>query len=224
MQEDRQSYSLKLKTDGGRFIGICVGIDIVVGCAGTRYSNSDYLLVIDRPGLLEFLAGVQQSGWVGPLGWEDWESGITTILPLENSSHMAWAVFGRRIVINAEAETLPFGKSVEVANENKAGNDGHKNDEDQGSGDQEVPATGERLIVVDFGCPRLTSVIEAGDASGNIIRIRSLTRGEDSLWSVVEFPSEELPCRIWMERVSSCLPSKQVHMSESTILVVDVSC
>ncbi len=137
MEEDHQRYSLELKTDGGRFIGICVGIDVVVQGAGTRNSDSDYMLVIDRPGLLNFLAEVQQSGWVRPLGWEDWESGITTILPFENSSHqMAWAVFGRRIVINAQAETLPFTKSaVEVAEENEAGNDGHKNDEDQGSED-----------------------------------------------------------------------------------------
>ncbi len=57
--------------------------------------------------------------------------------------------------------------------------------------------------------------------SGNIIRSR--TRG-GSLRGIVEFPSEELPYRIWMERVPSCLPSRQVHMSESMVLVVDVSC
>jgi len=123
-------------------------------------------------------------------------------------------------VINAEAEILPFAKSmVEVADENEAGNDGHKNDEGQGSKDQEDPDNGEQLIVVDFGCPRLASVVEAGDASGNIIRSR--TQGGGSLRGIVEFPSEELPYRIWMERVPSCLPSEQVHMSESTVLVVD---
>ena len=76
--------------------------------------------------------------------------------------------------------------------------------------------------MVDFGCPRLASVVEAGDASGDIIRSR--TQGRDPLHGIVEFPSEELPYRIWMERVPSCLPSEQVHMRESTVLVVDVSC
>src|SRR5258706_3976887 len=134
------------------------GINTVVS---TRNPDSDYLLVIDRPGLLNLLAELQQSGWVGVLGWVDWETGITTILPLENTSHqMAWAVFGRRIVINAEAETLPFTKSaVEVAEENEAGKDGHKNDESKGSKDHKEAENGERLIVGDFGCRRPASIV-----------------------------------------------------------------
>ncbi len=231
LEEDYQHCSLELKTDGGRLIGVCVGIDMVVQYAGTRDSDSDYLLVIDRPGLLECLAedGAKVDFELGEgddffRPWAGWESGITTILPLKNNSYqMAWAVFGRRIVINAQAETLPFTKSaVEVADGNEAGSDGHKNDEDQGSEDQEDSDDEERLIVVDFGCHRLASVVEAGDASGNIIPSR--TQGRDSLRGIVEFPSEELRCRFWMERVPSCLPSEQVHMSESTVLVVEVSC
>ena len=173
-----------------------------------------------------FLAGAQLAGGVKyrRCHWEEWESGITTILPLKNNSHqMTWAVFGRRIVINAKAETLPFAKAaVEVADGNQAGNDGHKDDEDQGPEGQDGPDNGERLIVVDFACHRLPSVVEAGDASGNIIRSR--TQGGGSLPGIFKFPSEELPYRIWMERVPSRLPSSQVHMSESMVLVVDVSC
>ena len=240
LEEDHQHYSIELKTDGARLIGICVGIDMVVQYAGTQDSDSDYLLVIDRPGLLEFLAreGAEVLRELGPEflrklagegaeflhRWEEWESGITAVLPLKNNSYqMAWAVFGRRIVINGEAETLPFAKSaVEVANGNEAGSDGHKNDEDQGSEDQEDPDNRERFIVIDFACHRLASVVEAGDASGNIIR--SHTQGEGSLRGIVEFPSKGIPYRVWMERVPSCLPSEQVHMSESTVLFADVSC
>jgi len=227
LEEDYQHYTLELKTDGGRLIGLCVGIDKVVRYAGTQDSDSDYLLVIDRPGLLKFLAGAQ----CAPLAeevryvrkWVEWESEITTILPLENNSYqMAWAVFGRRIVINAEAETLPFVKSaVEVTDDNEADDNGDKNDEDQGSEGQEESHSGERLIVVDFGCHRLASVVEAGDKSGNIIRSRP--QGGVSLVGVLDISSKELPYRIWMEREPSCLPSRQVHMSESTTLVFAVS-
>ena len=221
-EEDYHLHSLELKAGCGRLIGLCVRIDN----ASFRDPDSDYLLVIDRPGLLNFLAGAQLAGGVKyrRRQWEEWESGITTILPLENNSHqMAWAVFGGRIVINARAETLPFTKSaVEVADGNETDNDGHKNDEYQGFEGQEDPDNRERLIVVDFACHRLASVVEAGDASGNILRSR--TQGGGSLRGIFEFPSQELPYRIWMERVPSCLPSEHVHMSESTILVVDVSC
>lgn len=224
MEDDYQHYSLDLKTDGGRLIGLCVGIDMVVPYAGTQDSDSEYLLVIDRPGLLKFLAGAKPAqGDKSARQWVEWESGITTILPLENNSYqMAWAVFGRRIVINAEAETLPFAKSaVEVAVGNEAGDDGHKNDEGEGSEDQEDPDNGERLIVLDFGCHRLASIVEAGDASGNIIRPRTQRGGP--LLGVLNITSKELPYRIWMERVPSCLPSGKVHMSESVVLVVNVS-
>jgi len=225
LEEDYQYASLELKTDGGRFIGLCVGIDLVVRYAGTQDSGSDFLLVIDRPGLLKFLSGICLGQGVGCVrNWAEWESGITTILPIENNSYqMAWAVFGRRIVINAEAETLPFAKSaIEIANENQAEDDGHKIDEDQtaeGRGDSDYR---ERLIVIDFGCHRLASVVEAGDASGNIIRSR--TQKAVSLLGVREISSEELPYRMWMERTPSRLPSGQVYMSDSTILAYDVSC
>jgi hypothetical protein len=213
LEEDHQEASLELKTDGGRFIGLCVGVDKVVRYAGTQDSDSDYLLVIDRPGLLKVLSEARLTGEVRCIRhWAEWESGITAILPIENNSYqMGWAVFGRRIVISAEAETLPFAKSaLEVANENEAEDDGHKNDEDR-----------ERLIVIDFGCHRLASVVEAGDASGNIIRSR--TPKVISLRGVCDVSSEELPYRIWMERVPR-LPSGQVQMSEGMVLVFDVSC
>ena len=135
---------------------------------------------------------------------------------------MAWAVFGRRIVINAEAKTLPFvNPAVKVANENKAEVGGHKNDEDRYSEGQEYPNDGERLIVLDFGRHRLASVVEAGDASGNIIRSR--TQGGGPLQGGYGTTNMEPPCRIWMERVPSCLPSGQVHMSENMVVIVDVS-
>lgn len=228
MEEDLQYSLLELKTDGGRLIGLCVGIDRVVRYAGTQDSDSDYLLVIDRPGLLKFLSGTQcvppVEGFNYIRKWVEWESGITTILPIENNSYqMAWAVFGRRIVINAEAETLPFAKSVvEVASENEAENDGHNNDKVQSSEGQGDSDDRERLIVVDFGCHRLASVVEAGDASGNIIRSR--TQGAVTCLGVRDISSKELPFRFWMERVPSRLPSGQVHMSESMVLVYDVSC
>ena len=234
--------SLELRTDGARLIGICVGI---VQCFGERNSGSDYLLVIDRPGLLEFLAreGVDSlhelaggPEFLGKLAgegaeflrrWAEWESGITAILPLGNNSYqMAWVVSGRRVVINAKAETLPFAKlAVEVADGNEEGNDGHESDEDEdyeyeGYEYEEHYDHRERLIVVDFGCHRLASVVAAGDASRNIIRYRA-KRGP--LRGIVEFPSKELPYRTWMERVPSCLPSELIQMSESMVLVVDVS-
>ena len=216
MEEGRKHDALEFKTDGGRLIGLGFGSD-----RGIRDSPSNYLLVIDRLGLLEFLAAArltEECKLHYVLQWTDWESRITTILPLEKSSDkMAWAVFGRRIVINAEAKTLPFVKSaVEVVNENEAEDGGNKNDKDQ-----EDPDNGERLIVIDFGCHRLASVAEAGDASGKIIRSR--TQG-GPLRGVIDMSSKELAYRIWMERVPSCLPSGQVHMSESMVLVVDVSC
>jgi len=214
--------SLEFKTDYGALIGIRVGIE------DTTYRDPDksYLLVIDRPGLLKFLAGAKLAGGVQRRlhQWAEWGSEITTILPLGiNPYWMQWAVLGRRIVIDADAETLPFTESaVKVADENEAEDDGHQDDEDQGSEDHEGPDNRERLIVVDFGCHRLASVVEAGDASGNIIRFRTQSRG--LLRGIVEFPSKELPYRIWMERVPSRLPNRQVHMSESMVLVVDVSC
>ena len=214
MEEGRQHDALEFKTDGGRLIGLGVGIH-------GRGSPSNYLLVIDRPGLLEFLAAARLTEACKlryVLQWTDWESSITTILPLEKSSFkMAWAVFRRRIVINAEAKTLPFVKlAVGVADENEAEDSGNKNDEYQ-----EDPDNGERLIVIDFGCHRLASVAEAGDASGNIIR--PCMQG-GPLRGVIDMSSKELPYRIWMERVPSCLPSGQVHMSENMVLVIDVSC
>ena len=214
---NRQHDWLEFKTDGGRLLGLCVGI----GANNWWESRSDYLLVMDRPGLLEFLAGARLSEECKRhyvLKWTDWEPGITTTLPLESKSvKMAWAVFGRRIVIKTEAKTFPFIKSaVEVADANEVENGGHKNDEDQ-----EYPSNGERLIVLDFGCHRLASVVEAGDASGKIIRSR--TQGGGPLRGLQDMSSKELPYRIWMERVPSCLPSGQVHTSESMVLV-EVSC
>ena len=223
----RQFVSLKLKTDGGRFIGLCVGVDLKIQYALPWDSHSKYLLVIDRPGLLEFLSRARlEKGVRGVRTWEEWESGITTVLPIENNLHwMTWAVFGRRIVINAVAETLPFAESaVEVANENQAEDGGHKNGEDQRSEGQWAPDCRRRLIVIDFGCHRLASVVEAGDASGNIIRSR--TQKAVSFLGVREISSKELPYRMWMERTPSRLPSGAsglVHMSESTILVLGVS-
>jgi len=225
LEENYQYASLELKTDGGRFIGLCVGIDFIVRYGGARYSNSDFLLVIDRPGLLKFLSGIcPRQGVKYFRNWAEWESGITTILPIGDSSYeMAWAVFGRRIVINSKAETLPFAKSaIEIANEKQAEVDGHKNDEDQSSEGQGDSEYRERLIVIDFGCHRLASVVEAGDASENIIRSR--TQKAASLLGVREISSEELPYRMWMERTPSRLPSGQVYMSESMILAYDVSC
>ena len=227
LENAHRHYALDFKTDEGRLIGLRVGIERVVPFGGNLDSDSDYILVIDRPGLLKLLAEAKQEGkW--PLEWTEWESGITTIVPLGDDSYkMAWAVFGRRIVINAEAETLPFAKSaVEVvADGNQAEADGHKNDEGQGSEDQEDPNNGERLIVLDFGCHRLASTVEAGDASGNIIRSR--TQGGGELLGVLDISSDELPYHIWMERVPSCVssrfPSALVHMSESMVLVVEVS-
>ena len=218
LMKGHHHHSLKLKTDCGRLIGICVEIN----SANFRDPDSDYLLVIDRPGLLKVIAG---SKWRGRFAfthykWDEWESRITTILPLENNSRrMAWAVFGRRIVINAEAETLPFTISA-VEDENETEDD--ENDEDHVFEYQEVPCNGERLIVVDFACHPLASVVEAGDASGNILRSGGEVGG--LLPGVGELPSEEPPYRSWMERVPSRLPSSQVHMSESMVLVVDVSC
>ena len=225
LEENYQYASLELKTDGGRFIGLCVGIDLVVRYAGTRDSDSDFLLLIDRPGLLKFLSGICLGQGVKCVrNWAEWESGITTILPIENNSYrMAWAVFGRRIVINAVAETLPFAKSaMEIANENQVEDDSHKIDEGQTVGGQGDSDYRERLIVIDFGCHRLASVVEAGDASGNIIRSR--TQKAISLLGVREISNEELPYRMWMERTPSRLPSGQVYMSESMILAYDVSC
>ena len=213
-------YSLELKSDCGRFIGISVTIDN----DDLRDPDSDYLLVIDRPGLLKVFAG---SKWYGRFAcdhykWAEWESGITTILAIENNSHpMAWAVLGRRIVINAKAEFLPFTISA-VEDENEAEDDGHKNDKDQSSEGQGAPYNGERLIVVDFARYRLASIVEAGDASGKIIRGGAEVGG--LLPGIADIPSEETPYCIWMERVPSRLPSEQVHMSESTVIVVDVSC
>jgi len=226
LQEDYQHHSLEFRTDGGRLIGLCVGIDMVIQYAGTRDSDSDYLLVIDRPGLLKFLAGAsygRRTETRRVREWAEWASGITRILPLENSSYqMAWAVFGRRIVINAVAETLPFAKpALGVKGEDDTEENGHKNDEGEGSEDSEDPHSGERLVVVDFGSYRLASAVQAGDESGKIIRCRS--QESVSLVGVFETCSKGLPCRIWMERVPSCLPHEQVHMSENTVVVCAVS-
>src|SRR5258706_2686638 len=76
LEEYHQHYSLELKTDGGGLIGVCVGIDMVVRYVSTLNSDSDYLLVIDRPGLLKFLA---REGAAFLHRWAEWESGITTI-------------------------------------------------------------------------------------------------------------------------------------------------
>ena len=219
---------LELNTDGGRLIGLCVGVDLKIQYALPRDSHSNYLLVIDRPGLLEFLSRARLEKRARCVHtWEEWESGITTMLPIENNlPWMTWAVFGRRIVINAVAETFPFAESaVEVANEYQAEDGGHKNSEDQRSEGQGDPDCRRRLIVIDFGCHRLASVVEAGDASGNIIRSR--TQKSISLPAVRGTSSKKLPYRIWMERIPSRLPSGAsglVHMSESMILVLGVSC
>ena len=76
---DRRHDWLEFKTDGGRLIGLRVGID-----ADIWGSRSDYLLVIDRPGLLKFLAGARLSEprkrhFVPK--WTLWGSGITTFVP-----------------------------------------------------------------------------------------------------------------------------------------------
>ena len=80
-----------------------------------------------------------------------------------------------------------------------------------------------RLIVRDFGCHRLASrsVLEAGNASRNIIRFG--TQGGGPLLGLLDIPSKELPYRIWMERVPSCLPTGQAHMSESMVLVASLT-
>lgn len=210
LQEDYQYNSLKLKTDCGRLIGLCAGIDKVVQYGGTRDSDSDYLLVIDRRGLLKFAATAESTPQAETLkaarDWAEWEPEITMILPLENNSYqMAWAVFGRRVVINVVAETLPFAKLVLGS----------------GSEDSEDFHSKERLVVVDFGSYRLSSAVEAGDEGGNIMRCRP--QEGVLLVGLNDTSSQELPCRIWMERVPSCLPSGRVHMSENMVLVVAVS-
>lgn len=226
LPEDYQHCSLELKTDGGRLIGLCVGIDRVVQYAYTQDSDSDYLLIIDRPGLLKFCTGAQDvpMAVLHDHEWACWGPEITTILPLENNSYqMAWAVFGRRIVINAEAGTLPFAKSVlEERDKKEAEGTSHEDNNNRDFEDQEDSHSGERLVVVDFGSYGLTSVAEAGDDSANIIRCRP--QGDFSLVGVRGMFSEGRPCRIWMERVPSCLPSGQVHMSENMVLVSAVSC
>jgi len=226
--EFRQYVDLKLKTDGGRLIGLSVEVDLKIQYALPRDSHSNHLLVIDRPGLLKFLSRARlEEGFKGIRTWEEWESGLTTMLPIENNARwMTWAVFGRRIVINAVAETLPFAESaVEVSNDNQAEDGGHKKGEDKKFEGQGDPDCRERLIVIDFGCHRLASVVEAGDASGNIIRSRN--QKAISLPAVRGTSSKKLPYRVWMERIPSCLPSGAsglVHMSESMILVLGVSC
>ena len=197
---------------------------MVVRYAGFRDSDSDYLLVIDRPGLLKFLAAAKCTPLAGAFRkWAEWEPEVAMILPLENNSYqMAWAVFGRRIVINAVAETLPFVKSaLALEDENETHENRHKTGEDAASEDSEDPHSGERLVVVDFGSYRLSSAVEAGDESGNIIRCRP-QKGV-SLVGVYDISSNGLPFRIWTERVPSCLPSDQVHMSENMVLVCAVS-
>lgn len=227
LQEDYQYNSLKLKTDCGRLIGLCAGIDMVVQYGGTRDSDSDYLLVIDRRGLLKFAATAESTPlaetFKAARDWAEWEPEITMILPLENNSYqMAWAVFGRRVVINAVAETLPFAKlALGFKGENETHDNAHKTDEDAGSEDSEDFHSQERLVVVDFGSYRLSSAVEAGDESGNIMRCRP--QEGVPLVGVNDISSQELPCRIWTERVPSCLPSGRVHMSENMVLVVAVS-
>jgi hypothetical protein len=124
---------------------------------GTQNSDLDYLLVIDRLGLLKFLARAQCAPrtevFEGIWNWAEWESEITMILPLKNNSYqMVWAVFGRRIVINCKAETLPFTKSaLGEKDENEVEDNGDNGDEDDSSEDEESPHFGERLVVLDFG-------------------------------------------------------------------------
>jgi hypothetical protein len=209
LQGGYKHHLLELKTDGGKLIGLCVGIDTLVQYPDIRESDSDYLLVIDRPGLRTFLAEAQ-----GDIrfNWVEWESKITTILAIENNSYqMAWEVLGRRIVINAKSETLPFAKPIlGVKDKNEAEDIDHK-----------ISHCGGRLVVVDFGSYRPVSVAKAGDECGNVIRCRP--QGGLSLAGVRNTSSEEPPCRIWMERAPSC-PAGCAHISENMVFIRGVSC
>jgi hypothetical protein len=99
--------------------------------------------------------------------------------------------------MNAEAETLPFAKPIlGVKDKNEAEDIDHK-----------ISHCGDRLVVVDFGSYRPVSVVKAGDECGNVIRCRR--QGGLSLAGVRNTSSEELPCRIWMERMPSCPPAEQ---------------
>jgi hypothetical protein len=220
LDEDHQYACLQLQTDGGRLIGLCVGIDIRIQYEDIRDSGSDYLLVIDRPGLLKLLGGAQGTMRAN---WAEWESKVTAILPIgTNSYQMGWAVLGRRIVINAKAETFPFAKTaLGIKVKDEAEDNSQENDENGGSDDLENSHYEKRLVVVDFGSYRPTSVVEAGDESGNIIRCRP--QEGVSLTGVCDTTSQGLPYRIWMERVPSCLPNQEELMSENMVFLLGVS-
>jgi hypothetical protein len=83
LQEGYQHFLLELQTNGGKLIGLCVGINTLVQYLDTRKSGSDYVLVIDLPGLRTFLAEAQGDM---RFNWVEWQSKITTILPIENNS------------------------------------------------------------------------------------------------------------------------------------------